>query len=200
MNNLILNVKMYLSKTFKDISLIENDFYEIEFENCHFQDCNFTNSTFKKCKFIECKFTRCNLSLTQVPQCRFTEVTFDECKLVGIDWSRAAWPNLVFFVSLHFNKCIINDSSFFGLVLDEIIIEECKAHDVDFREGSFCRANFTYTDFANSLFGKTNLSGADFSEAINYNIDIFNNKISKTKFTRYEALSLLSSLDIELVD
>lgn len=62
-------------------------------------------------------------------------------------------------------------------------MEECKAHDVDFRDGSFCRAVFTYTDFTNSLFGKTNLSGADFSEATNYDIDIFNNKISKAKVT-----------------
>ena len=194
------NEKDYLSKTFSNISAIDQEICNIEFEGCHFRDCNFTESIFKKCRFIECTFTRCNLSVIKVPQCQFTDVVFDECKLVGIDWTTASWPRLVFSVSLKFNKCIINDSSFFGLNLDEIAMEECKAHDVDFRDGSFCRAVFTYTDFTNSLFGKTNLSGADFSEATNYDIDIFNNKISKAKFSRYEAVRLLNSLDIELVD
>jgi len=194
------NTKEYLSQIFSNHSGINQEICNIEFEGCQFQDCNFTETTFRKCRFIECTFTRCNLSVMKVPQSQFTDVVFNECKLVGVDWTRASWPRLVFSVSLKFNKCIINDSSFFGLNLDEIVIEECKAHDVDFRDGSFCRADFTYTDFTNSLFGKTNLSGADFSEATNYDIDIFNNKISKARFSRYEAVRLLNSVDIELVD
>jgi len=200
MQDSLRNGKEYLSKTFSNLTETSQDICNVEFEGCHFQDCNFTETIFKKCRFIECTFSRCNLSVIKVHQCQFTDVTFDECKVVGVDWTRASWPRLVFSVSLKFNKCIINDSSFFGLNLDEIIIEECKAHDVDFRDGSFCSANFTYTDFTNSLFGKTNISNADFSEATNYDIDIFNNKISKAKFSRYEAVRLLNSLDIELVD
>jgi fluoroquinolone resistance protein len=136
------NEKEFLSKTFSNISAINQEICNVEFEGCHFQDCNFTESIFKKCRFIECTFTRCNLSVIKVPQSQFTDVVFDECKLVGVDWTRASWPRLVFSVSLKFNKCIINDSSFFGLSLDEIAIEECKAQDVDFRDGSFCRASF----------------------------------------------------------
>lgn len=192
--------KEYLSKIFSNLSEINQEICNTEFEGCQFQDCNFTETIFRKCRFIECTFTRCNLSVMKVPQSQFTDVVFDECKLVGVDWTRASWPRLVFSVSLKFNKCIINDSSFFGLNLDEIVIEECKAHDVDFRDGSFCRAVFAYTDFTNSLFGKTNLAAADFSEAVNYNIDIFNNKTNQAKFSRHEAIRLLNSLDIELVD
>jgi fluoroquinolone resistance protein len=104
------------------------------------------------------------------------------------------------FSPVKFFKCIINDSSFFGLSLDEIVIEACKAYDVDFREGSFSKANFTFTDFTNSLFNGTNLSGADFTEAVNYRIDINYNVINRAKFSRYEAISLLESLQIELKD
>ena len=199
MQTVLNNEKEHLSKVFSKLSAINQEICNIEFEDCHFQDCNFTDTTFKQCRFIECTFSRCNLSVIKVAQSQFTDVVFEECKLVGVDWTRAAWPRLVFSVSLKFNKCIINDSSFFGLSLDEIVIEECKAHDVDFRDGRFCRAVFTYTDFSNSLFGKTDLSGADFSEATNYDIDIFNNKISKAKFSRDEAVRLLNSVDIELV-
>ena len=172
----------------------------MEFDDCKFQDCNFTETTFRRCKFLDCEFVRCNLSNLKTPQSKFSDTSFEDCKLVGINWTQAAWPEMSFPVALKFHKCIINDSSFFGLFLDEIIIEECKAHGVDFREGSFGRASFTYTDFTDSLFGKSNLANVDFSEASNYNIDIFSNKIDNAIFSRHEAVRLLDCLDIELVD
>lgn len=190
----------FLSEQFQGLSDIAQEWQEVEFEDCEFLDCHFSESTFRKCKFIECRFVRCNLSVVKVPQCQFNAVVFEECKLVGIDWTRAAWPRLSFAAPFSFKQCILNDSSFLGLSLDEIVIEECKAHDVDFREGSFNRANFTYTDFSHSLFGRTQLADADFSEATNYDIDIFNNKIKGAKFSCDEAIRLLNCLDIELVD
>lgn len=190
----------FLSKQFNGLSELAQDLQGIEFEDCCFQDCHFSESTFRKCKFIDCRFVRCNLSLVKVPQCQFSGVEFEECKLVGIDWTRAAWSRLSFAAPFSFKQSILNDCSFLGLSLDEIIIEECKAHDVDFREGSFNQANFTYTDFSHSLFGRTQLLEADFSEASNYDIDIFNNKIKDAKFSRDEAIRLLNCLDIELMD
>lgn len=79
-------------------------------------------------------------------------------------------------------------------------MEECKAHDVDFRECNLTAASFTYTDFAHSLFRKTNLARANFTEAVNYDIDIQINEIKGAKFSRYEAARLLEGLGIELVD
>ena len=101
---------------------------------------------------------------------------------------------------ISFTKCIINDSSFFGLNLPEIRIEECKAHDVDFREADINSAILDHTDFSHSLFNNTNLSSASFIESTNYDIDINFNNVRKAKFTRYEAVRLLESLDLELVD
>lgn len=136
----------------------------------------------------------------KIEQSKFSDVVFDECKLIGIDWTKANWPRFALCCPIQLYKCIINDSSFFGLDLKEIVIEECKAHDVDFREGNFSEPNFTYTDFSNSLFSNTNLTGADFTESINYNIDIYFNQIKRAKFCRYEVVKLLDSLGIELVD
>ena len=82
----------------------------------------------------------------------------------------------------------------------EVVIVECKAHDVDFREARLAEASFTYTDFAHSLFHNTDLSGADFTEATNYSIDIQANQIKHAKFSRLEAANLLTHLGIELVD
>lgn len=152
------------------------------------------------CEFIECHFLKCNLSVAKLVNCRLNDVIFEECKMVGIDWTRARWPSIALFSPIKFYKCIMNDSTFFGLSLNEIVIEACKAHEVDFREGKFCDANFTFTDFANSLFKETDLTSADFTEAVNYRININHNLIRKAKFSRYEAVSLLDSLDIELID
>ena len=137
--------------------------------------------------------------MIKIGQSQFTDVTFEQCKLIGVDWTRAMWSQPRLSASLEFNNSVINDSSFFGLTLDEVKLVECKALEVDFRNGRFCRAQFSYTDFTASLFGKTDLSGADFTEAVNYDIDIFDNKLDKAKFTRYEALRLLNGLDIELI-
>jgi len=194
------NNQEHYSKTFRQVSMIEQVIEGVEFEDCSFNECDFTEAVFKKCRFIECSFTECNLSVIKISQSQFTDVTFEQCKLIGVDWTHAVWSQLHLAASLEFKNCVLNDSSFFDLSLDELKLVECKAHDVDFRNGSFRNAKFSYSDFTGSLFGKTDLSGADFTEAVNYDIDVFDNKISRAKFTKYEAVRLLNSLDIELLD
>lgn len=190
----------YFSKTFDNLDAAGESFTGITFENCTFQQCNFSDTRFYKCKFVDCVFTASNLSNIKVDYSKFFDARFKESKLVGVDWTKADWPRFNFTAPIHFSECILNDSSFFGLALGELELEHCKAHDVDFRSGNFTKAKFSYTDFTNSLFMKTNLREADFSEAENYDIDIFNNEIKAARFSRYEAVRLLSGLDIELVD
>nr|WP_245680758.1 hypothetical protein [Veronia pacifica] len=47
---------------------------------------------------------------------------------------------------------------------------------------------------------RTNLQDVDFTDSTAYAIDILENQIKGATFSRYEALNLLNSLDIELVD
>ena len=190
----------YLSVSFNKLNLSSKKIYSQEFDSCTFEGCNFSETMFSNCSFIDCCFVRCNLSIARVEDSKFSEVAFNECKAIGVDWSKASWPKIALFSPIKFHNCIINDSSFFGLSLEQIILEKCKAHNVDFREGNFSEGNFTYTDLSNSMFNKTNLIGANFTNAINYNIDIYLNEIKKAKFSRYEAVRLLYSIGIELVD
>jgi len=196
----IENSYEYFSKIFDNLDTAGESITEAVFENCIFQQCNFSDARFYKCKFVDCVFTSSNLSNIKVDYSKFFDVRFNESKLVGVDWTKADWPRFNFTAPISLNECIINDSSFFGLVLSELELEHCKAHDVDFRNGNFTKAKFSYTDFINSLFMKTNLREADFSEAENYDIDIFNNEIKAARFSRHEAVRLLNGLDIELVD
>jgi uncharacterized protein YjbI with pentapeptide repeats len=190
----------YFGKHFTGLDLSNQTIVDKEFEGCEFKGCNFSEATFSKCNFIDCRFADCNLSLIKIGSSKFRGVILEQCKAVGVNWTRAVWPRLILASPLKFYKCILNDSSFFGLGLEELVLEDCKARDVDFREANLRGAQLTYTDFSNALFGRTNLAGADFTEAINYAIDIFNNEIKHAKFSRHEAIRLLDSLDIELVE
>jgi len=190
----------YSYQSFNNLNLSGKELTSKEFDDCLFKECDFSEAILNKSKFIGCHFIGCNLSLIKIEQSQFFDVVFEECKLVGVDWTVAAWSKYVFCSPIKFYKSILNDSSFFGLSLEELEIEECKANDVDFREGNFSSANFYNTDFTNSLFNKTNLTGVSFIEAINYDIDIFFNEVSKAKFSRLEAVRLLEGLDVELVD
>jgi len=190
----------YVNENFKGLDCVGEMFYELHFEDCLFEDCDFSEASFNACKFTECQFIKCNLSLLKISECKFYEVLCRDSKVIGIDWTTASWSSILTCSPIQFFNCILNDSSFFGLNLNELVIEGCKAVDVDFREGDFNSSNFTYTDFNNALFRETNLSSVNFTEAENYNIDIYINEIKNAIFSRFEAVKLLESIDIKLVD
>jgi len=200
MDHLPGDTNEYYAKSFVGLKLSAITIAENEFEDCEFDQCDFSRSNLARCKFIDCRFTGCDLSLINIEASHFRGVEFVDCKVAGVNWTKAHWPRLVLAPPLHFRKCVIDDSSFFGLSLAEVVIEECKAREVDLREANFSGARFSYSDLTNSLFGRTSLRGADFTEATGYNIDIFNNDITNARFSRYEALRLLDSLSIDLVD
>lgn len=190
----------YWSEKFRGLDFSNQEITNKEFEVCTFKECNFSEAIFRQCNFVDCEFSQCNLSMVNFAYSRFSDVSFRESKLIGIDWTKVSWPELTFSSPFKFYQSLISDCSFYGLSLQEITLEECKAHNVDFREADFSQANFAYTDLAGSFFNRTNLSGANFLEATNYDIDIYQNQIKNAKFSRHEAVRLLESLDIELVD
>ena len=57
---------------------------------------------------------------------------------------------------------------------------------------------FFWTDLSESLFGETDLTGADFREVRNYRIDPRRNTLAGARFSLPEALALLYALDIEI--
>jgi fluoroquinolone resistance protein len=194
------DAQQFVSEIFQGISADGQTLRGKLFEDCGFIGCNLADATFIDCKFVDCTFTNCNLSNMKVGGTRFSSVEFIESKVLGIDWTRATWPRVAVGAPLKFRKSILSDSTFFGLTLEEMVVEDCRAHGVDFRDANLSRGIFCRTDLRNALFGKTNLIEADFSGATDYAIDVFDNQIERARFTRDEALSLLDSLGIELVD
>ncbi|KZN58358.1 pentapeptide repeat-containing protein [Pseudoalteromonas luteoviolacea] len=189
----------FWSKTFEGEDFSSEKLSSKEFENCTFFGCNFFETIFSRCKFVDCEFSKCNLSLAKMEYSKFSDVVFRDSKALGIDWSKVAWPRPIFSAPIQFYDCLVSDSSFYGLSLPDLLMESCVARGVDFRTGDFSNANFQHTDFGRSLFADTNLQGADFSNATDFDIDIFSNDLKKAKFDRFEAIRLLGCLEIELV-
>nr|WP_244974693.1 MULTISPECIES: pentapeptide repeat-containing protein [Providencia] len=101
---------------------------------------------------------------------------------------------------MSFKSCILNSSNFFALKLHETYIDDCRLHDVDFRNAELNKSVITDSDLSNSLFMQTNLTSVDFTGTHSFTIDVRQNKLSQAKFSRLDALDLLRSLDIKLVD
>jgi uncharacterized protein YjbI with pentapeptide repeats len=196
----IKNGEEYVSQAFLELSLSSMVISSVEFDDCSFTDCDFSGGQIVDCKFTDCRFEKCNFSNAGLGGSRFLDVSFEGSKMIGLDWTKVSWPLVALSSPVSFSNCNISDSSFFGLNLEKIQIEDCKSHDVDFREGNFRGADFGSTDLSGSLFRNTNLTDANFIEAINYDIDILVNKIRNARFSRYEAIRLLNCLNIELVD
>ncbi|MFM2485701.1 pentapeptide repeat-containing protein [Celerinatantimonas yamalensis] len=192
--------ELYFDRLFTKLKLPEANYERIEFEDCCFSECDFSQSKFHYCQFINCEFNGCNLSLIDLSSTRLFGVSFEASKLVGVDWTKAHWPIYHRDFELTFSDCNLSDSSFFALVLNELSLKTCQLHDVDFREGHFKNSVMSDCDFRGSLFIQTNLEHADLSGSTNYAINVFENRVKGAKFSRFEALSLLEYLGVELVD
>lgn len=194
------NNTQYFDAVFELCDVNSQTFKHLTFEQCKFVKCDFSNSQLEKCRFVDCEFVSCNFSLVKVNDSSFTNVIFEKSKCVGLNWSYARWPQVKLLSPIHFHQCDISLSSFYSLSLKEITIEECKAHEVDFRECDLTCAIMAYSDFLGSQFVNTILDAADFTQAQNYNIDVNLNSITKAKFTFPEVVNLLKCLDIKILN
>lgn len=119
--------------------------------------------------------------------------------MIGIDWTTVRWPQVALASPIKFYHCIVDQSNFFELTLNEIVFESCQIKGCDFREADLKYAVFWQSDLLESLFLHTNLEYADFSDALNYQIDIYQNKVKKAKFSFPEVVNLLAYADINIV-
>ncbi len=190
----------HADQVFEDIHLERDELVSSEFYDCAFVRCSFVESVFRNCRFVNCAFQRCDLSLVQVPGSTFSATRFEDSKAIGVDWTQADWPTAGLANPVGFFRSAISHSTFIGLRLRGIQIRDCVAVDVDFREADLSQADFAGTDLSQSLFSSTDLTEADLSRARNYHIDPARNVLRQARFSLPEAMSLLYSMDIVLVE
>lgn len=189
---------IFNNQTFKKLDLSYEEVREKTFNNCKFIHCNMSDAILARCTFTDCEFENCNLALTKLTLSRFNDCVFDECKLVGVSFADIALAQIPLASPLQFYRSNLDNASFFGLSLAEIVLTECTAKGADFRETDLSSSDLRGTDFDGALFNGTNLINANFVDAVNYNIDINYNKLKKAKFSLPEAANLLRCLEIEL--
>lgn len=193
------NRSSYEGQSFTDIELKNSLVESIEFIICTFDHCDFNETPFKACTFRDCIFENCDLSLMQVDESVFKNTEFKSCKALGINWSKASWGRkeiTQLIKSIDFSKCVLNYSTFIGLELSHLNMQDCIAHEVDFSEAILRKANFKGTDLQNAIFRSSDLREANFVGAKNYSISPQLNKISRAKFSLPEAMSLMYNMDI----
>jgi len=190
----------YSDLVFNNLHLQSERILSSQFFDCVFSDCAFAESVFQKCRFVNCAFQGCDLSLAQVPESIFFTTRFEDSKIIGVNWAQADWPGSGLGKPITFIKSAISHCTFIGLSLKGIQIKDSIAIDVDFREADLSRADFSGTDLSESMFKDTNLTESDLSQARNYDIDPGQNVLQGAKFSLPEAMSLLYSMDIILID
>lgn len=188
------------AERFEGVDLHGKRINKAEFEECTFVSCNFSETFFSSCRFIDCHFENCNLSVMKLTDAKISHTEFLSCKMNGIDWCMANWKSLLNPLPLKFTECILDDSNFFGLDMQGLVMKECRAKEVDFRSALLQNADFSSTEFKGALFDKTHLENANFTNASNTQIDVRANHLKGAIFSRFEALSLLEALGIVLVD
>ena len=198
--NPITDAQEYFDQTFDKVHLGPDEIISGKFTDCVFSQCSYETAILNNCRCSNCLFLECNLNLVKLPGSSFPATRFEKSKLMGIDWTQATWSTSGFYSLVCFLECVISHSTFIGLELKRIQITNCIANEVDFRDADLSNADFTGTDLAGSIFGNTNLTEADLSQARNYMVDPSNNILKQAKFSMPEAMALLYSMDIVLKD
>jgi len=186
----------YIDQIFQSLQKVEEAFAEMVFTGCVFVRCGFLQCTFRRCEFSNCTFKDCNLSVVQVPDTNMNGVVFENTKAIGVDWTKAGKDGSKLSLDIALRQCVIDYSNFSGLMLKEMVIEKCIAHEVDFSETDLSGGLLTGTDFQGSTFLHTNLTGANLKGAVNYAIDPTANLVKGARFSLPEAVSLLRGFDV----
>jgi len=186
----------YWAETFLELDLKSKQIIGVEFDDCTFNDCDFSDSRFFQCRFIDCRFINCDMNVVDFRGSRFEESIFRGCKVTGVDWTLLDYSEFIKEAPFSFYESVLDYSSFFGVTLENLSLKKCRIIEGDFREATLINADFSDSDLQGSQFRHTNLEKTDFRGAENYNIDLRINTINGAKFSRDEAVHLLSSLGI----
>ena len=190
----------FTDQTFAGLELVADRIAGKEFYDCKFTDCLFRESEILSCRFNDCTITRCDLSLARLNGTSFRQTEFVQSRLLGVDWTLVDWPKFLKKSPLAFRESVLDYGIFAGLTLHELKLQECRVKEADFSEADLTRVVFDETDLTDSRFWQTDLTAANFETASNYRIDVGLNKIKGARFSLPEAVSLLRSLDIKLVE
>jgi len=186
---------LYEGQSFQKLSLPAGaDLRRKEFSACVFKQCDFDACDLSHSAFIDCQFTGCSFASTKLDSCRFQNAQFDECKLVGLALARVH-PQ---FLGWSFRQCKLQFCNFGGLKMARSHFTASAVLDCDFVNTDLKEASFAGSDLRASKFHHSCLEKADFTGALNYDLDPLSNRLKGAQFSFPEVLSLLAGFDIKV--
>jgi len=180
----------------KDRQFEDESFEDIEFVECNFTGCQFLNVKLKNCKFKNCRFNNCVIGNIGLLYCEATNLEFVNSVLIGIIWNDLKNKRIETTIFRSMKACTIKYNYFTNLKLIKYDFSGSQFDESYFEECKLTQAKFNSVNLHGTKFIKCDLSGADFRDALEYVIDITDNKMKKAKFSFPEVINLLSSLDI----
>ena len=166
-----------------------------EFQSCSCIKCDLSDSVFSGNKFIDCKFDGCNLSLIKLNASYLNNVEFINSKILGVNFSEC--QNLLFTVS--FNNCVLDYASFMNKKMTNTRFVRSSLKEATFSQANISGSLFDDCNLLDAVFNRTDLSGANFVTAFNYNIDPEINNIKKAAFSAIGLPGLLSKYNLKIV-
>ncbi|MFK7907606.1 MAG: pentapeptide repeat-containing protein [Chitinophagales bacterium] len=176
------------------VDFSKKTFAKGEYEECRFLRCVFSDLYLSQVSFGECVFEHCDLSMANMATTTLRDVRFKDSKLLGVHFEDCN----SFLLSMTFEGCQLNLSSFYKLNLKQTVFKDCSLREVDFSEADLSGVVFDNCDFAGAVFDRTILEKADFRTSYNYSIDPENNRIKKAKFSMGGIVGLLDKYGIEV--
>jgi uncharacterized protein YjbI with pentapeptide repeats len=103
-----------------------------------------------------------------------------------------------FGLSVNFDNCNLNHSSFYKTKLKKTIFKRIKLQEVDFAECDLTGSVFDDCDLMKAIFENTTIEKSDFRTSFNYLIDPEKNRIRKARFSITGIAGLLDKYDIDI--
>ena len=180
----------------KDQQYEDQSFENFEFVECNFTKCQFLNIKLTNCKFKNCKFNNCVIGNIKFLYSEAKNLELVNSVLIGIIWNDLKNNGIETAIFRSMKSCTIKYNYFTNLKLVKYDFRDSQFDESYFEECRLTDAKFNNVNLHGTKFIKCDLSGADFRNALEYEIDITDNKLKKAKFSFPEVVSLLSSLNI----
>lgn len=124
----------------------------------------------------------------------FRGAIFKTCKLLGVAFNECN----KLLLSVEFQDCQLNLSSFLKLNLKSTRFTNCNLQEVIFSEADLRESVFDNCNLSRAEFEYTNLEKSDFRSSFNYSIHPESNRIKKAKFSLPGVIGLLDQYNIEI--
>ena len=165
-----------------------------DYEYCAFLNCDFFEGFLSEIRFLECEFIDCNISSANITNTAFQDVKFKDCKLLGLHFENCN----PFGFSIYIDNCQLNHASFYQVVLKQAKLINSKLQNTDFTETDLSHASFDNSDLLGATFENAILEKTDFRKAINYTINLEQNRMKGAKFSLEGVYGLLNTYGIEI--